>query len=374
MTIRPRPSIPILPAASDASGEPQSAQRRAFLKLMAASVALAGAGCSKPPQEAILPYVDMPENMVPGKPLYYATAFVHRGYAQGVLVESNMGRPTKVEGNPHHPASQGASGVFAQASVLQLWDPDRSQTVRQGDALSTWDAFKSALSKQRTAWDADDGAGLRILTGTITSPTLAAQLATLLQRYPNARWHCHDPLHDDGAQEAANLAFGRPADMLYRFDRAAIVLGIDADPFGDWPGHLRYARDFTQGRRAGTPQFVKRLYALEASPGLLGAMADNRLALPPHDIERLVWRVAGRLGMGNLPPDTPHADDRRAAQWEAVLAKRLTASRGSALIVAGGNLSPRTRALVHLMNAHLGNLGESVIPIVPVEAGPFNHA
>ena len=107
------------------SDEPQSAKRRTFLKIMAASIALAGGGCSGPPQEVIVPYVRMPEKMVPGKPLYYATAFMHRGYAQGVLVESDMGRPIKVEGNPHHPASLGATGVFAQASVLQLWDPDR---------------------------------------------------------------------------------------------------------------------------------------------------------------------------------------------------------------------------------------------------------
>ncbi|QDZ27915.1 4Fe-4S dicluster domain-containing protein [Noviherbaspirillum sp. UKPF54] len=359
-----RPHIPIVP----------DAERRTFLKLMAASMALAGAGCSGPPQETILPYVDMPENMVPGKPLYYATAFMHRGYAQGVLVENNMGRPTKIEGNPRHPASLGATSVFAQASVLQLWDPDRSQAVRQGGALSTWDAFRAALSRQRLAWEANGGAGLRILTGTVTSPTLAAQMAALLERYPNARWHSHDPVHDDAGAEAANLAFGRATDMLYRFDRAAAVLAVDADVFGDWPGHLRYARDFMQGRRAGAPQFDKRLYALEASPGLLGAVADNRLALPPHDIERTLWRIAARLGMPGLPPEIPPAPDERAGKWETVLAALLAAQRGRCLIVAGGAVSPRSRALAHLMNAHLGNLGKTVIPIAPVQAGPLDHA
>ena len=138
--MRHRPFIPVVPA----NDELTSAERRTFLKIMAASLALAGAGCSGPPQEVIVPYVRMPEEMVPGKPLYYATAFIHHGYAQGVLVESEMGRPTKVEGNPEHPASLGATGIFAQASVLQLWDPDRSQTVQRGDALSTWEAFKAA--------------------------------------------------------------------------------------------------------------------------------------------------------------------------------------------------------------------------------------
>ena len=368
--MRHRPHIPIMPVA----GEPQSAERRAFLKIMAASMALAGAGCSGPPQEVIVPYVRMPEKMVPGKPLYYATAYMHHGYAQGVLVESDMGRPTKVEGNPHHPASLGATNVFAQASVLQLWDPDRSQSVRQGEALSTWDAFKAALLEQRAKWDADGGAGLRILTGTVTSPTLADQLAALLNRYPNARWHCHDPLHDDAAFEAARMAFGRPADMLYRFDRAAVVVGLDADPFGDWPGAVRYARDFVRERRSDSPRFDKRLYVLEASPGLFGAMADNRLAMPPHEIERTIWRIAARLGMAGLPSDIPSVPDERAGKWEEVLAKRLAAHRGSSLLVAGGGISPRTRALVHLMNAQLGNLGKTVVPIAPVEARAQNHA
>lgn len=365
-----RPRIPIAPLAA----EPQSAERRTFLKIMAASMALAGAGCSGPPQEVIVPYVQMPEKMVPGKPLYYATAFMHRGYAQGVLVESDMGRPTKVEGNPHHPASLGATGVFAQASVLQLWDPDRSQTVRRGEILSAWEAFETALPAQRAAWNADGGAGLRILTGTVTSPTLASQLAALLERYPNARWHCHDPLHDDATYEAALLAFGRPADMLYRFDRAAVAVSVDADLFGDWPGEIRYARDFVRDRRSASPQFDKRLYALQTSPGLLGAMADNRLAMPPHEIERTVWRIAARLGMTGLPSAVPRASDERAGKWEQVLAQCLARHRAASLIVAGGSISPHTRALVHLMNAHLGNLGKTVIPIAPVEACAQNHA
>ncbi|MFP3643926.1 4Fe-4S dicluster domain-containing protein [Paraburkholderia sp. SIMBA_054] len=368
--MRHRPVIPIVPTSDEA----ESPERRAFLKIMAASIAMAGASCSGPPQEVIVPYVRMPETMMPGKPLYYATAFIHGGYAQGVLVESEMGRPTKVEGNPAHPASLGATGVFAQASVLQLWDPDRSQTVQRGDALSTWEAFKAALLPQRADWDASGGAGLRILTGTTTSPTLADQIAGLLTRYPKARWHCHDPLHDDAGFEASQLAFGEAADMLYRFDRAAIIVSVDADPFADWPGGIRYAREFLRNRRSDSPQFDKRLYALDASPQLLGALADNRLSMPPHEIERTVWRIASRLGMasGDLSA-IPPASDQRAARWEEVLAKRLAAHRRQSLIVAGGSVSPRTRALVHRLNEHLGNLGETIVPIAPVEAQPQNH-
>ena len=368
--MRSRPTIPIAPV----SAEPQSAQRRTLLKLMAASMALAGGGCSRPPDETIVPYVQMPEKMVPGRPLYYASAFMHRGHALGVLVESNMGRPTKVEGNPRHPASLGATDVFAQASVLQLWDPDRSQTVRQGAAPATWDAFEGALIAQRHAWARNGGAGLRILTGSIGSPLLAAQLDALLKRYPNARWHGYDPLHDDAGYEAATLAFGRPVDTVYSLDRAVLVVSFDADLFGTQTGAIRYARDFMQDRRGDAPQFDKRLYALESAPSITAAVADNRIALPPHDIERLIWRLARRLGVSGVPSDVPPAGDQAAQRWEAVLAKRLRQQRGASVLAAGGSLSARTRALVHLMNAHLGNLGKTVTFIDPVTAGPRNHA
>ncbi len=367
------PTIPIATHPADAA-EAHDAQRRAFLKIMAASMALAGAGCSGPPQEIIVPYVRMPEQMVPGKPLFYASAFMRGGHAHGVLVESNMGRPTKIEGNPHHPASLGATDIFAQASVLQLWDPDRSQTVFRNKEISTWEAFEGALLLQRSKWDVDGGAGLRILTGSTSSPTLADQLAQLLARYPNARWHSYDPLHDDRAHEAAWLAFDRPVHALYRLDRSAIVLSVDADLFGNWPGSIPYARDFVRNRRSASPQFGSRLYVLEASPGLTGAMADERLALAPHEIERMMWRIAARLGMAGLPSDVPRVSGRHAERWESVLTARLLAHRGAAVIAAGGSMSPQTRALVHLMNAHLGNLDQTVTLIAPAEARPANHA
>jgi Fe-S-cluster-containing dehydrogenase component/anaerobic selenocysteine-containing dehydrogenase len=346
--------------------------RRAFLKLMAASAALAGAGCSGPPQEVIVPYVRMPEMMVPGRPVYYASAFVHRGRAEGVLVECNMGRPTKIEGNPQYPASLGATSTFAQASILQLWDPDRSQSVYRGKAISTWEAFETALQARRAHWDSNGGSGLRILTGTITSPTLADQLAALLRRYPNARWHCHDALHDDAGIEAAHMAFGEPADMLPQLGKARIVVTIDADLFDDWPGALRHARDFAQLRRSSRND-GNRLYAIEPRLTLTGARADNRLELSPRDIERLIWRVAERIGMSGVQRDSSSAPGVELERWDAALAKMLFAHRGESIIVAGGCISAHTRALVHAMNAMLGNIGKTIMPIAPVEAGTLNH-
>jgi molybdopterin-containing oxidoreductase family iron-sulfur binding subunit len=357
-----RRAIPIMPAIDEG--------RRRLLKLMAASSALAGAGCSGPPAETIVPYVRMPENLVPGQPLFYATSFVRRGLAHGVLVESNMGRPTKVEGNPDHPASRGATDVFAQASVLQLWDPDRSQAPRQGGQPATWSGFAQALGERRAAFARDGGARLRILTGEVTSPALAAQLAALLRKYPNARWHAWEPLHDGGAVAAANLAFGRPVDTLYRLEQAKVVLALDADLFGDWPGAIGNARDFTASRLPGAAPGANRLYAMEATASLTGAFADNRLARPPREIERSLWRIAARLGAA---PESGTAPDLATARWEAAVARALGQNRGAGVVAAGPALRPVSRALVHRLNAVLGNTGSTVLHIAPVSAAPYQH-
>ncbi|KQV43244.1 4Fe-4S dicluster domain-containing protein [Massilia sp. Root335] len=356
---------PIIPIAQD---EPS---RRRFLKLMAASAALAGAGCSGPPAEPIVPYVTMPEQGVPGLPMFYATAFVRHGLAHGVLVESNMGRPTKVEGNPDHPVSAGTTDVFAQASILQLWDPDRSQAVFRGDELATWGAFEAALQARRPRFERDGGAGLRILTGTVTSPTLANQLAALQKRLPNARWHAWDPLHDDGAAQAAQLAFGRPLDASYRLDGADVVLALDADLFGTMPGSLAHARAFTAPRRLGAQAGANRLYVLEATPTLTGAYADARLARPPHEIEAALWRIAARLGAA---PDVGGAADPALERWEAAVAKALDGARGRALVVAGPAVSPAGRALAYVLTRRLNGGADGPLAFIePVERSPLDH-
>ena len=357
---------PFIPIAT-----PDALARRRFLKLMAASTALASAGCSGPPAETIVPYVRMPEQGVPGLPLFYASAFVRRGYAHGVLVETNGGRPTKIEGNPEHPVSLGATDVFTQASILQMWDPDRSQTVQQGTELSTWSAFEAALEARRPSFARDGGAGLRILTGEVTSPTLLAQLAALRARYPNMRWHASDPLHDDGAASAGLLAFGRPLDTVYRLDKASVLLTLDADPFGSGPASVAYARDFTAARRLGRDVGANRLYAMESTPTLTGAYADMRLARAPQAIEAALWRIAGRLGAA---PEAGTAPSEADARWEAAVVKALRAAQGGALVIAGPTLSPASRALVHLLNQRLGADQGTLAYMEPVAGSAPNHA
>ncbi|HTH43682.1 MAG TPA: 4Fe-4S dicluster domain-containing protein [Oxalicibacterium sp.] len=363
----------VIPIAHEAERPGPDAERRRFLKLMAASMALAGAGCSGPPQEKIVPYVNMPERLVPGVPLFYASSFVNGGYAYGVLVESNMGRPTKVEGNPQHPASLGATDVFAQASILQLWDPERSKAVYRANQLSTWQAFEDAMQAPLANWRRNGGAGLRILTGTVTSPTFAVQWRQLQEAYPEAQWHRYDPLHDDRGLEAAMLAFGRPLDTVLHLDRATVVLALDVDLFAHGAASTRQAQDYFRNRRADAEDIgTRRLYAISASPNLTAAVADEQVSLPPQEIDALVWRLAARLGMA-VPMANVDEGSEMARKWESALAAALSKQRGRALIVAGGCVSAPTRALVHAMNAYLGGHGMTVDYIEPVEIDAVHH-
>jgi Fe-S-cluster-containing dehydrogenase component len=339
--------------------------RRRFLQLMGASLALTGGACSGPPPEKTVPYVDLPPELRSNAPLFYATAFVLSGYAYGVLVESSMGRAIKVEGNASHPASLGATNVYAQASVLQLWDPERSQAVYQRDQIATWEAYDAALESRRPMLDHNAGEGLRVLTGAVTSPTLIAQLKQLIAQYPRARWHAYDPLADERAGAGMRLAFGRNLDTVYSFDEARVVVALDTDFIGEGAGSLRYAHDFTSRRKNPAADRINRLYALESTPTLTGAMADQRLTLPPQEIERAVWRIAAEVGTA---PSDVFAANPRTAKWEAAVAAALRDHRGASIIVAGARMSPETHALVHGLNARLGNISRTMRYIQPVAA------
>ncbi|AOB33711.1 hypothetical protein AKI39_13380 [Bordetella sp. H567] len=372
-------TIPIHHATDDpgedaraALAGPDDPARRTLLKWMAASAALAAAGCSGPPDEAIVPYAHMPEGGPGDEPVFYASAVTRGGYAQPVLVETHMGRPTKIEGNPLHPMSQGATSAWAQGAILQLWDPDRSRTVMRGEAVSDWTAARDALVERLGVHAADGGAGLRILTGGSTSPTLARQLDALAARYPNMRRYRHDPLHDAAAEAGARQALGYPAHALYRLDQASVVLAVGADLFMDTPAGVRYARDFARGRGdaapAGAPSDAQaaarasrprlRLYAMEAMPGLTGAMADQRWAMTPAAMGAVLRRLAHALGVPGAP-----APEGQGAPWESRLADELKKHGGAALVAAGPALSVEDHALAWSINAHLGAAGKSVMPV-----------
>ncbi|RMD85945.1 MAG: 4Fe-4S dicluster domain-containing protein [Candidatus Dadabacteria bacterium] len=341
--------------------------RRAFLKLMGASLALAGlSACTRQPTEHIFPYVKAPEQVVPGKPLFFATAITLAGVASGVLVESHLGRPTKIEGNPDHPASLGATDVPTQAAILGLYDPDRSKVITNAGKLRPWQAFVDAMTKAMEAQAPKKGAGLRLLTGTVTSPTLADQIERLLEKYPEARWYQYEPVTRDGVREGARLAFGEAVEARYRLTEADVIVSLDADFLASGRGGVRYAREFAQRRRpAAGGAKVNRLYAVEPTLTITGAMADHRLAVRASEIAGLARALAARVGTG-----VPGGRATKHERWIDAVARDLKAHRGRCLVVAGEYQDAEVHALAHAMNVALGNVGRTVVYTEPIEARP----
>ena len=341
--------------------------RRGFLKLMGASMALAGmTACTKQPLEAIVPYVKQPEELVPGRPLFFATAFSLGGYASPVLVESHTYRPTKIEGNDQHPASLGGTDIFAQASILEMYDPDRSQNVIHNGELSTWGAFLEALEAPLKAQNASNGAGIRILTKTISSPTLADQLHSVLSRYSQAKWHVYEPVNRDNVLEGAKMAFGQPVETQYKLENADIIVSLDADfLYAGFPGSVIYTRDFAK-RRNPDAGIMSRLYVIESAPSSTGAKADHRLPVRAVEVEAFARALAGGAGGGNLTADQQ--------KYLTALVGDLQSHKGSSVVIAGDHQPPVVHALAHSINQSLGNVGKTVIYTEPVNANPVNQA
>src|SRR5579863_4913802 len=261
------------------------ASRRGFLKVMGASLGLAGmTGCVKLPLEPIVPYVRQPENVIPGRPMYYATAMTLGGYANPLLVESHLGRPTKIEGNDQHPASMGGTDIFAQASLLGMYDPDRSQTVNSMGDVRSWQGFLSAIRGPLSAQKSLQGSGIRILTTTISSPTLADQIRNFQKIYPQAKWHVYEPVNRDNVLEGAKMAFGQPVETRYDFSKADVIVSLDADfLYAGYPGNVKYIRDFAK-RRDPDSGNMNRLYVIESVPSSTGAKADHRFPVRADEV------------------------------------------------------------------------------------------
>ena len=356
----------LAPAADDPFG------RRDFLRLMGASLALAGVtACTRQPAEKIVPYIDEPEAAVLGKPLYFATAVVQEGYAHGVLVESHEGRPTKIEGNPAHPESCGATSAQTQAAILTLYDPDRSRTVTHRGQPSSWREFLTALAPLLVTKRQHRGAGLRLLTGSMTSPTLAAQIRRLLALFPEAKWHQWEPLSHDHLRAGARLAFGRDLHTHYRLEAAEVIVCLDCDLLHDGPGAVRYAHDFAARRGAGgVAKSATRLYAVESTPSVTGSVADHRLSLTPGQIPVLAEALATALCGKTAHPflRCVNSLDTRALRWVEVVARDLLERRHGRSVIAVGPGEPASvHALAHLMNETLGNTARTVIYTEPVE-------
>ncbi len=361
------------PGTADTAGGAVS--RREFLRLAGAAAALGGLEACHPPRERIVPYVRQPPEVHPGLAMHYATAASIRGTAVGLVVTCHEGRPTKVEGNPSHPASLGATGPLEQALILDLYDPARARGfVRRGQAIA-WRTLLAELDGLARRLEAGGGERLRFLVGAGASPLLRELRSRLQERFPRARFRAWEPLFEDGPWNGSRAAFGRPLDVRLHLDRAEVVFSLDADFLGADGETVPQARDFASRRVPGAARPMSRLWVAESRLSLTGAAADRRLPMRRSEVAGLARAVAGQLarahGVAALAPLAPAGAVPPAAQ---AVARDLWVHRGRSLVVAGPGQPAAVHALAHAINVALGNAGATVGYAEPVhldlDAGP----
>jgi MoCo/4Fe-4S cofactor protein with predicted Tat translocation signal len=360
------------PAAEDPTG----VSRRRWLQLMGASLVLAGVNGCRWKKDEFLPLTTQPPNRLPGQFQRFATARDLAGSAIGLWVTSIDGRPIKIEGNPRHPFSLGATDAWSQASILELYDPDRSQWVvdRSGGEpmAQTWPRFIEWIRPQLDKLAQSEGDGLAILSEASSSPTLRGLRDRLLKRFPRAVWCEYEPLSRDNEREGARLAFGQAVRTHLALDKANVLVCLDADLLGDHPAAVRYARDFST-RRDPAAGPINRLYVVEPCFTITGSVADHRLPLRCEEIGWFAKALhAEVVGSGNAsgtrigtvdsaqaPPEaTSEASDPLA--MVRAIAKDLKSNGANTAVVAGPRQPPEVHALVHEINAALGNVGMAV--------------
>lgn len=344
------------------SSERTELNRRNFLTLMGASMALAGlAGCRRP-IEKIVPYVDQPEVVTPGVPMHYATSMPRSNRALGLIVECHEGRPTKIEGNPSHPSSLGSSDIFAQASILDLYDPDRSAHVLNKGVRTDWTAFVRAWREFALRHEAGRGEGLAVLAEPFSSPTLARLKRQFEDRYPRATWVSWEPVGDENQEQAIRNLTGRDLRAVYHYDRANVVLSLDSDFLHLESESIAAARGFSKGRRITDPRDgMNRLYVIEGGFSVTGGTADHRLRIHSSQIGGFAVELARELNVYGAEIDAPDSIGYRADQtWLQSLAVDLMKNVGRCLVVAGRNQPSWVHELILLINRGLGGLGQTV--------------
>jgi MoCo/4Fe-4S cofactor protein with predicted Tat translocation signal len=363
--------------------------RRHFLKLAGASMALAGltlTGCRRWPEEKLAPYSTNPRDRMPGVPEQYATAFEIGGVAQPLLVTSFDGRPIKIEGNPSHPFSWtvkdklGSADAFAQASILEMYDPERGKRKSPVDRNAkppkdvAWAQFAAFVKQHFTALK-KDGKGFAILSESSASPSVADMKARVLKAFPQARWFEYEPVNRDAETEGAKLAFGRPVRTMLHLDKAGKVVLLDADPLGMHPAHVRYASDWAQRRRsvdAAQTAEMSRVYIAESGFSLSGSVADVRLPVSPARLYAIARAIAGKLGVAGIEEEKSLAPDE--ARFVERAAADLKAAGRDGLVAVGGVMPPAGHALVHAINEKLGCIGNTVTLLEDPAAGDLSHA
>ncbi len=363
------------PAATQPATGPE---RRRFLKLMAASLAMSGLigrqARAADPRDQEVPFVNQPERAEAGASLSYASVTLIDGFANGVLVTTRNGRPLKIEGNSQHPWSRGGTDVFGQASILGLYDPQRSATVRHAGRPSDWQAFRAAMTGHFAALRANRGEGLRLLTGPLTSPSLLAQVAAMQAAFPAMRWHSHAAVGRSASYEGTRRTFGRSLETRWRFDRARTVVALDGDFLDHGPQQVGAARDWIDARRASMAEGgLLELHVAGALPNLTSAKADHPLVASQADLMALAQGLLADVTQPQAA--TPAHGAPAMAGWRARAAAALRAGRGSSLVIAGSTQSPALQEAVHRLNAALGNLGQTVFytEAVSTEAAPLGE-
>ena len=374
--------------------------RRDFLKLMGASLALAGlSGCAFQPNEKIVPYVNQPESYVPGIASYYATAMPFGGYALGLLAKSTSGRPVKVEGNPDHPTSggesrvdpatgkpgfkkRGATDVWAQASLLSMYDPERSQTIRKSGASSNWDTFVGEITRQIQASRRNKGADFALITETITSPTQLSLIKDIQDILPDMRWISYESINRDNVREGTRLAFGRELHPVYHFDRADVIVSLDCDFLLEEPGRVAHAREFIEGRRVTDKTAratMNRLYCIESTSSITGASADHRFPVKAAQVDGIARALAQAVGVQGGAGAQQVTEEQN--KWIQEIAKDLNSS-GKVIVVAGAHQPPAVHALAMGITERLNVTRRSVAPTpesepityhAPIEGAPVPH-
>ena len=338
--------------------------RRGFLKVMGASFALAGlAGCTKQPDEPIFPYVKAPEDLILGKPMYFATAFPFPTGAIPVLVKSDAFRPIKVDGNPDHPMSKGKSDAFTQATLLDLYDPDRSKEVRFRGQPSEYADFQKAFSTAVKKSNA--GQGVYFLSETITSPTLAAQWKQVQAKYPQAKLVQWEPVNRDSAMAASKAAFGSYTDAQYKLGNADVILSLDADFLGGiaHPGFLPMAAAYAERHRYEEGQTMNRMYVVESMSTVTGFKAEHRLALKPSELVTVANLIADHVSKGARRPTAVTGDNSLDSPFRFAreVAIDLQNAKGRAVVIPGEQASPAVHAAAYAINAAIGAVGSTVV-------------
>jgi MoCo/4Fe-4S cofactor protein with predicted Tat translocation signal len=340
-----------------------SVSRRGFMKLMGASIALAGlTGCTKQPDEPIYPYVKQPEDLILGEPIYFATAHPFPMGSVPLLVKTEAYRPIKVAGNPDHPLIHGTSDPYTQGTLLGLYDPDRSQRVLYRGETRDYINFVADFTAMLEAKAASDGQGLYFLSGTVTSPTLAAQWKQATAKYPNAKWVQYEPVNRDSARRASKQAFGDYYDPQYKLDAADVVVALDADFLsGLWhPGFLKLAADYAERRSLKPGVEMNRLYSIESTPSTTGYKSEHRLRMRASQMEAFAAALAAAVGAGGASGSNVAWTDEQTAYLNAV-AKDLKANGGKCVVIPGEQATTGVHLAAIAINQALGNVGKTVV-------------